>query len=76
MPTVTIEEAQAKLPELIEGLLHGEELVITKNGQQIAQVRRTPHSSWPCKPGTAKEKNHWMADDFNAPLEDFKEYME
>jgi prevent-host-death family protein len=38
MTTVTIEEAQAKLSELIERLAIGEELVITRNRQPIARL--------------------------------------
>jgi antitoxin (DNA-binding transcriptional repressor) of toxin-antitoxin stability system len=76
MPTVTIEEAQSRLPALIEELLHGEELVITRDGQPLARLTRAPRTSWPCQPGSARDKSHWMADDFDAPLEDFKEYME
>ena len=34
----TIEEAQAKLPELIDHLATGEELVITRNRQPIARL--------------------------------------
>jgi antitoxin (DNA-binding transcriptional repressor) of toxin-antitoxin stability system len=76
MPMVTIEEAQARLPELIHDLLHGEELVIIENGQPIAMLTRSPRTSWPCQPGSARDKSHWMAEDFDAPLEDFKEYMQ
>jgi antitoxin (DNA-binding transcriptional repressor) of toxin-antitoxin stability system len=75
MPTVTIEEAQAKLPALIHDLLPGEELVITENDQPIAMLTHSPRTSWPCQAGSARNKSHWMADDFDAPLEDFKEYM-
>jgi predicted RNase H-like HicB family nuclease len=32
--------------------------------------------TWPCQPGSAKHIPHWMAPDFNAPLDDFREYME
>ena len=76
MPTVSIKEAQAKLLILIHDLLQGEELVITEDDHPIATLTRSPRTSWPCQPGSAKGKQHWMADDFDAPLEDFKEYME
>ena len=76
MSTVTIEEAQAKLPEIIDKLEPGEELIITRNDQPIAMLTRTPRTSWPCQPGSARDKSHWMAEDFDAPLEDFKEYMQ
>ena len=75
MPTVTLEEAQRRLPELVEGLLHGEELVITRDGLPFAKLTRAPRTSWPCQPGSARDTSHWMAQDFDAPLEDFKEYM-
>jgi len=75
MLTITIEEAQAQLPKLIHTLLHGEELTITENDQPIAKLTRSPRTSWPCESGSAKDTNHWMADDFDAPLEDFKDYM-
>jgi prevent-host-death family protein len=77
MPTVTIQEAQAQLADLIHGLNPGDELVITENNEPVAKLARTePKKQWPCKAGSAKGKIHWMAPDFDAPLEEFKEYME
>ena len=76
MATVTIQEAQATLLELIHQLPPGEEVVITENNQPVAKLARIlPTQQWPCKAGTAKGKI-WMAPDFDAPLEEFKEYME
>jgi len=77
MPTVTIEEAQNKLSELIHRLVSVEEAAITENDQPVARLARTePKTQWPCKAGSAKGTIHWMAPDFDAPLEEFKEYME
>jgi antitoxin (DNA-binding transcriptional repressor) of toxin-antitoxin stability system len=73
---VTIEEAQAHLPELIHQLEPGGELTILENGTPVATLARKERTSWPCQPGSAKHTKHWMAPDFDAPLEDFKEYME
>lgn len=76
MPTLTIQEAQAQLPELIHHLSPGEEVVITENDQPIAKlVIAEPKKQWPCKAGSAKGKI-WIAPDFDEPLEEFKEYME
>lgn len=76
MAIVTIQEAQAGLSDLIHKLVPGEEVVITENDQPVAKLARTePKKLWPCKAGSAKGKI-WMAPDFDAPLEDFKEYME
>ena len=77
MPTVTIQEAQARLSDLIHRLAHGDEVVITENDEPVAKLARTePKKQWPCKAGSAKETIHWMAPDFDEPLEEFKEYME
>jgi antitoxin (DNA-binding transcriptional repressor) of toxin-antitoxin stability system len=76
MPTVTIEEAQASLPQLIDGLPPGGEVVITRDGKPYAQVRKAEANSWPCKAGCYARADFWMAPDFDAPLDDFKEYME
>ncbi len=76
MPTVTIQEAQARLADPIHRLDPGDELVITENSEPVAKLARTePRKQWPCKAGSAKGKI-WMAPDFNEPLEDFREYME
>jgi prevent-host-death family protein len=76
MSTVTVEEAQAHLPELLERLQPGEEMTITDHGQPLAQVKKIERTSWPCKAGSYKKAEFWMAPDFDAPLEEFKEYME
>src|SRR5579863_3832554 len=71
--TVKIEEAQAHLPQIIAGLNPGEALTITQNGEPVATLERSRPKQWPCKAGSAKDTNHWMAPDFDAPLEDFRE---
>ena len=76
MPTVTIDDAQAHLHQIIAGLNPGEPLLITKAGEPIATLTRNRAKQWPCKAGSAKDTSHWMAEDFDAPLEDFREYME
>jgi antitoxin (DNA-binding transcriptional repressor) of toxin-antitoxin stability system len=76
MSTVTIEEARARLDELIARLRPGEELLITDKGQPLAQVKKAAPTSWPCKAGSYRKAEFWMAPDFDAPLEDFKEYVE
>ncbi len=76
MPTVTVEEAQAQLPKLIEQLHPGEEIVITRDQQPVARlVGETKPERKPRRPGTMKGSVLYMAPDFNAPLEEFKEYM-
>jgi antitoxin (DNA-binding transcriptional repressor) of toxin-antitoxin stability system len=71
MTSISLEEAQAKLPEIIQQLQPGEEITITDHGLPLAQVKKAEPASWPCQAGTAKDKILWIAPDFDAPLEDF-----
>lgn len=68
--------AVSHLSELVSGMVPGEEIVLTENGAPAAVVTRPTRNSWPSTPGTAKDRSFWMAPDFDAPLEDFAEYME
>ncbi len=74
--TIPLDEAQTRLAELIDGMVPGEELILTSQGQPVSIVTRPQRTSWPCRPGSAKDRDFWMAPDFDAPLEDFQEYME
>ena len=77
--TVTMEEAQAKLKELIHQLVPGEEVIITENEQTVAKLVSEPAKPSPKQrpgPGLCKGMITYMAPDFDAPLEDMKEYME
>jgi prevent-host-death family protein len=78
MTTISIDEAQAKLSELIDGLAPGEVVVITKDNEPVARLTSAdrPESKTPRQPGTLRGTVLYMAPDFDAPLDDFKEYME
>ncbi|MGW8256407.1 MAG: type II toxin-antitoxin system Phd/YefM family antitoxin [Thermoguttaceae bacterium] len=76
MVTVNLDDAQAHLGEIISGLSPGEQMVIIRDGEPLALLTRSPQNQWPCKAGSEKDTRHWMAPDFDAPLEDFQEYME
>jgi hypothetical protein len=77
MPTIDIEQARAALPGLIKSLIPGEKLLIEEEGAAIASLTRLgPRKWWPCKAGSAKNTVHWMAPDFDEPLEEFREYMD
>lgn len=77
MSTITMEEAQSKLSALIHGMGPGEEVVITENDQPVARlvVERETAPRKERKLGTLRGTVLYMAPDFDAPLEDFKEYM-
>jgi prevent-host-death family protein len=76
MSTVSLQQAQSELPELISRLSPGEEVTISERGQPVARLVRSERTSWPCKAGSAKDKILWIAPDFDAPLDEFREYME
>ncbi len=79
METVTLEIAQAKLTEIVHRLAPGEEIVITENQLPVAKLvsgqAKIDQSPRP-GPGLCKGVIVHMAADFDAPLEDMKEYME
>jgi antitoxin (DNA-binding transcriptional repressor) of toxin-antitoxin stability system len=74
--TLPLAAAQSHLPELVAGMICGEEIVLTADGTPIAVITRLERTNWPSVAGTAKDRSFWMAPDFDAPLEDFAEYME
>jgi len=74
--TITVEEAQASLKELIHKLAPGEEVVITENEQPIARLVTEQVRSARPAPGLGKGSILYMAPDFDEPLEEMKEYME
>ena len=76
MGTVTIEEDQASLPDLVHRLSPDEEVVITENDQPVARlVKSSPPLSTKRSLGTMKGSVLYLAPDFDAPLDDFREYM-
>ena len=76
MSTVTLEEAQARLPQLIEGLRPCDSIVITRDQRPIARLfAEKPRQRQPRQPGNCKGMLTVLADD-EEHLKDFAEYME
>lgn len=73
--TIPIEDASSRLRELIEGLDPSDEIIIVVSGEPMAKLTREQQTTWPCQPGSAKNTTHWMSSDFDAPLDDFRDYM-
>ena len=69
--TVTLEEAQNRLPELIAAAVRG----VTKDNHPAAKIVAVPLERPRPVFGSAKGKILYMAPDFDAPLEDFKDYV-
>jgi len=74
---IPVEEAQAKLKELIDMLAPGEEVILTKNHRPVAKLVGERHARPPRPaPGMGKGSILYMAPDFDEPMEEFQEYME
>lgn len=77
MATITLQDAQSNLAAVIHRLGPGEEVVILENEQPVAKLVATPPPAAP-KPrqlGTMRGSVVYMAPDFDAPLDDFAEYV-
>jgi len=73
--TITVEEAQATLIELIGRLSPGEEIVITQNQQPVAKlVGQRPSERKPRVPGNCKGMITLAVED-DEHLRDFEEHM-
>ena len=76
MSTITLEEAQSHLASLVEQLQPGEEILITRNDEPVAKLVGQPKPGIPPRRlGTLKGTVLYIAPDFNAPLDEFKDYM-
>jgi prevent-host-death family protein len=76
MPSVTLEEAKAHLDELIERLQPGEAIIITRDAKPVARITGTGETSARRRLGTLRGSVLSVAPDFDAPLDDFREYTE
>ncbi len=73
MQQVTLEEAASQLAQLIrQACLDGTEVVITQDSEPIARLVPLPQPRPRPRFGSAAGLIH-LADDFDAPLEDFDE---
>jgi antitoxin (DNA-binding transcriptional repressor) of toxin-antitoxin stability system len=74
--TVTMEEAQANLLDLIHILMPGDSVVITENDQPVAKLtRQKPAVRQRPQPGLCKGMLTIVAED-DEHLKDFAEYMQ
>lgn len=73
MYTATVEEVQAQLPEMLDRVQAGEELVITRGGRSVARLTAEVSSTPPVL-GTGTGTVLYMSPDFDAPLSEFKDY--
>lgn len=75
MQSIDVNQAKQSLPSLIEQTMCGEEIIITQGGQPLVKlVALTKQSRKHRQFGSAKGLVR-MANDFDEPIKDFKEYM-
>lgn len=72
MVQITQEEAATQLPRLLEEVRRGKEFVITQDSQPLARLSPV---ILPRQPGSARGILTYVAEDFDAPLDDFQEYQ-
>jgi antitoxin (DNA-binding transcriptional repressor) of toxin-antitoxin stability system len=75
LETVTLEEAQTHLPELVARLVPGEELTITQNERLVAKlIKQSALTRRPRQPGSAIGRLVIHSED-DEHLTDFSDYM-
>jgi antitoxin (DNA-binding transcriptional repressor) of toxin-antitoxin stability system len=77
--TMAVEEIKLTLVELLDQLRPGEEIILTRKRQPVARLASTtpiPQPKQRSGPGLCKGMITYIAPDFDAPLEDMREYME
>lgn len=74
MQTVELEEAQARLPALIDGVVRGDEVLITKNDRPVAKLVPSGNGRGRPQFGSAKGKII-LHPGWDEPCPDFEEYQ-
>jgi antitoxin (DNA-binding transcriptional repressor) of toxin-antitoxin stability system len=74
MYSIALKEAQSQLEALTAKVVTGEEVIITDDKGMIFQLIQVKPKKFKPKFGSAKGLIS-MTDDFDEPLDDFKDYM-
>ena len=73
MATFNVAEAKSRFSELVQKAMIGEEVIIAKDNKPVVKLVRIAEPGTPRAPGSA-EGQIWMAPDFDATPDDFKNY--
>jgi prevent-host-death family protein len=71
---IDVKHAQDRLPSLVEQAAEDGEVILTRDGQPVAKIIPISRVRKPRQFGSARGLIR-MAEDFDAPLEEFKDYM-
>jgi antitoxin (DNA-binding transcriptional repressor) of toxin-antitoxin stability system len=73
---VNIHEAKTQLSKLIQAAVNGKQVIIARGNKPIVRLEVLPEARSHRIIGNAKGLILSMTDDFDEPLNDFKDYME
>jgi prevent-host-death family protein len=73
LATFNIADAKSRFSELVQKVMIGEEVIIARNNKPVVKVVPIMTSGKKRTPGSARGQI-WMAPDFDATPEDFKDY--
>jgi antitoxin (DNA-binding transcriptional repressor) of toxin-antitoxin stability system len=73
---VNIHEAKTQLSKLIQAAVDGKQVIIARGNKPVVRLEVLPEARSRRNIGNAKGLILSMADDFDEPLDDFKEYVE
>lgn len=74
MIEVNIHEAKTQLSRLIQAVLAGEEVIISKRNHPLVRLVALEKVQIVRPLGWGGAEGLWMSDDFDAPLDDFADY--
>ncbi len=75
MKNVSVYEAKTHLSELIRLVLQGEDVVISRGKKPVVRLVALPEAKPQRQIGLYPQAVKRIAQDFNAPLQDFEDYM-
>lgn len=75
MYQIELDKAKLQLEALIQTALEGEEIIITRNDEPVLKLVPISKSNIRRKAGSAKGMIS-IAEDFDEPIDDFREYMQ
>jgi prevent-host-death family protein len=74
MANYNIADAKAHFSELVQRAMLGEEVIIAKDNKPVLRLAPLDRPRTPRKPGSGRGQILFMAPDFDALPDDFKDY--
>jgi antitoxin (DNA-binding transcriptional repressor) of toxin-antitoxin stability system len=75
VPAVDLWNGNPRLDDLVDEAARAGELVLTRGGEAVAKIIPLQRRREPRRPGSARGTVLFMADDFDATPDDFKDYL-